>query len=188
MTAALSMKNRFLSNKGQSLIELTLMTPLMLLLIFGVVEVGSVISAYLTLSQLSREGANMTARGTAPSTALDAITQAGSPTIHNNNIAQWRIIYTKMIQDPIIPCPPPQPCTYIISDQRTRGNLGHSSKIGGLGDVVSIPGSQNIGPGQTFHGFELYFDYGPNIITYVGTGINQLFYERAIFTDVSGKP
>ena len=42
-----SIQKLFRSKKGQSLIELTLITPLMLLLVFGVVEVGSVISTYL---------------------------------------------------------------------------------------------------------------------------------------------
>ena len=44
------------STNGQSLVELTLIVPFMLLLVYGVVEVGSVISTYLTLSHTTREG------------------------------------------------------------------------------------------------------------------------------------
>ncbi len=196
MTLALFNSKIFLSNKGQSLIELTLMTPLMLLLTFGVVEVGSVISAYLRLAQLTREGANLTARGETPNNTLDAIIAAGAPTIRNNNQAQWRIIYSKIIQDPLIPCNPPQPCVYIIdrnnppaSPSRViRGNLGQTSKIGGVGSVVTLSGIETILPNQKLHAIEVFYDYGPGIITYVGRMINQLFYERTIFTDVSGKP
>ncbi len=188
MTALGPIDKVFHSKKGQSLIELTLITPLMLFLIYGVVEVGSIIGAYLTLSQLTREGANMTSRGTIPQDALDAITAAGAPTIRNNNQAQWRIIYTRFIQAPTIPCPPPQPCTYIIDNQIIRGNLGQSSKIGGMGNTVTIPGIQNVGPSQKFHTIEVFYDYGPNALSFVANNVNKIFYERTIFTDVSGKP
>ena len=66
MTTTTSINKILRSKKGQSLIELTLITPLMLLLVFGVVEVGSVISTYLTITHTTREGANLTSRGTNP--------------------------------------------------------------------------------------------------------------------------
>jgi hypothetical protein len=199
MTLALFGSKIVHSNKGQSLIELTLITPLMLLLTFGVVEVGSVISANLRLAQLTREGANLTSRGETPNNALDAIIAAATPTIRKNNSKQWKLIYSKIIQDPLIPCIPPQSCTYIIDrnnppaspSQVIRGNLGQSSKIGGVGSQVTkviLPGIENLLPNQKLHAIEVFYDYGPDIITYVGRMINQLFYERTIFTDVSGKP
>ncbi len=114
MTTTTSINKIIRSKKGQSLIELTLITPLMLLLVFGVVEVGSVISTYLTLTHTTREGANLTSRGTAPNTALDAIIAAAAPTIQNNNQAQWRIIYSRLVQKPGTPCNPS--CTYIVDD------------------------------------------------------------------------
>ena len=91
-----SIQKIFRSKKGQSLIELTLITPLMLLLVFGVVEVGSVISTYLTITHTTREGANLTSRGTNPNIALDAIIAAAAPTIRDDNLAQWRIIYSRL--------------------------------------------------------------------------------------------
>jgi hypothetical protein len=47
--------------------------------------VGSVISAYLTLTHTSREGANLTSRGTQPNPALDAIIAASSNTFSTAN-------------------------------------------------------------------------------------------------------
>jgi len=185
-------KKNFRSKKGQSLVELTLIVPLMLLLVYGVVEVGSVISTYLTLTHTTREGANLTSRGTAPNTALDAIQLAAAPTIRNDNQAQWTIIYSRLIQNGT-PCSftPPPPCTYIIDPdpvnpgQITRGNFGQTSQLGNVGDTVTIPGVQDVGPGQTFHAIEVYYDYGPSVITFIGNNINQTFYERSIFTNVS---
>ena len=55
-----------------------------------------------------------------------------------------------------------------------------------MGDTVTISGMNNIAPNQTFHVIEVYYDYGPNVITFVGNSfINKIFYDRTIFTNVS---
>lgn len=173
-------------NKGQTLIELTFIFPIMLALLYGAIEVGSVISDYLTLTSTTREGANLTSRGTAPNTALDAIITAAAPTIRSTNQAQWRIIYSKIIQNPDVPCPP-KPCTYKVDSQIVRGNFAQNSKLGAVGDNVTvISGIGSIDPGQTFHAVEVYYNYAPDVMTYVGSRlINTTFYDRTIFTNVS---
>jgi TadE-like protein len=188
-----SIQKIFRSKKGQSLIELTLITPLMLLLVFGVVEVGSVISTYLTITHTTREGANLTSRGTPPNIALAAIKAAAAPTIRDDNLAQWRIIYSRLVQKKNTPCTPS--CTYVIDPdplnpgqipgQITQGNFSQASQLGNIGDTVTIPGVQDVAPGQTFHAIEVYYDYGPSVITFIGNNINHTFYERSIFTNVS---
>jgi TadE-like protein len=189
MTETVSVKKLIKSKKGQSLIELTLMFPLMLLLVYGVVEVGQIISTYLTLTHTTREGANLTSRGTPPDTALDAIILAADPTIRNDNLTQWRIIYSEIVQSPGIPCPP-EPCTYEIDAQIMRGSMPESSKIGLQGATVTpsnLPGIGSVGPGQTFKVIEVYYDYGPNVITFIGNSMDKTFYDRTIFTKVDGQ-
>jgi hypothetical protein len=173
------------SEKGQALIELTLMFPFLLLLLYGTIEIATAISAYHTLTGITREGANLTSRGETPDTALDAIVASSAPTITAANSAQWHIIYSKIVQDPSIPCTA-APCTYIIESQKDRGGLGQGSQLGGVGATVTIPGTDSINPGQTFHAFEAYYDYGPNVFSFVGSSLNKIFYDRGIFTDVSG--
>src|SRR3989337_4416050 len=106
MTAAFSLKKIIQSKKVQSLIELTLLFPLKLLLVYGVVEVGQIISTYLTLTHTTREGANLASRGTPPDTTLDAIIAPAAPTIRDENPSQWRIIYSQIVKSPGVPCPP----------------------------------------------------------------------------------
>ena len=173
------------SRKGQSLVELTLIFPILLLLVYGAVEVGSVVSAYLTMTHVSREGANLTSRGTVPNVALDAIIASAAPTIRGDNLAQWRVIYSRIRQRPSVPCPP-TPCTYEVESQIVRGNFGQSSQIGGVGDAVTLPGINNVAPNQIFHAIEVYYDYGPVAMTFVANSINKTFYDRTIFTNVSG--
>jgi TadE-like protein len=178
------------SIKGQALVELTLVVPLMLLLVFGVVEIGSVISTYLTLTHTTREGANLTSRGTDPDDALDAIIAAANPTITTTNQNPWRVIYTRIGPEPGVPCLAP-PCNYIAEEQIVRGNLGQTSQVapGGAGATVLnsvLPSLDNVAPNQKFHAIEVYYDYGPNVITFIGNNINKIFYDRTIFTNVSG--
>ena len=177
------------STKGQTLIELTLMFPIMLALLYGAVEIGSIISTYLTITHTTREGANLTSRGTVPSTALDAIEAAADPTIRSSNKTQWKIIYSKISQVPGKPCPP-KPCEYRVEQQIPRGSFNQNSKIGLESNTVPITlsGIQDVEPGQIFHGIEVYYDYTPNVMTYIGSNlINKTFYERTIFTDVNGR-
>ena len=182
------MKCRLYSKKGQTLIELTLIFPLMLALVWGVIEVGSLISAYLTLTSTTREGANLTSRGTAPGAALAAIKAAAAPLIRDNNTSQWKMVYSKIEQDPTIPCAQ-APCTYIVTVQTSNGNFVPVSKLGVVGDTVTtadVSGIDTVNPFQVFHSIEIFYDYAPNIMTYIGMNfIDKTLYDRTIFTNVS---
>ena len=192
---ARSLKSALRSQKGQSLIELSLIAPLMIFLAYGAIEVGQVISTHLTMTHTSREGANLVSRGTTASDALDAIIAASSNTFKVSNEANWKIIYSKVVQDTTVPCPnpPTTPCTYRIDSgpngRFTRGLLVKNSKLsatGAVNEIVTIPGINGVIAGQTFHVIEVYYNYLPYIVTYVGKGINTDFYDRTIFTNVSG--
>jgi Flp pilus assembly protein TadG len=182
------MKHKLYSKKGQTLIELTLIFPLMLALVWGVIEVGSLISAYLTLTSTTREGANLTSRGTSPDDALAAIKAAAAPLIRDNNKAQWKMIYSKIVQDPATPCAQ-APCKYIVESQTPDGNFVQTSKVGVVGDEVTtteISGIDAVSPLQTFHSIEIFYDYTPNVMTYIGMNfIDKILYDRTIFTNVS---
>jgi hypothetical protein len=180
------------SQNGQSLIELTFIAPLMIALTFGAIEVGSIISTYLTLTHTTREGANLTSRGETPSQTLDAIIAASSSTLRSNNQAHWKLIYSRLVQDKTVPCPDPPttPCVYRIESQIVRGGLvGKPSKLSGNGSVnsrVTVPGINSVRAGQTFHALEVFYNYNPYIVTFIGRGLPTDFYDRTIFTNVTG--
>lgn len=50
-------------NKGQALVELALILPVLLLLIFGIIEFGRVFGTYLMVTHGAREGARAAAVG-----------------------------------------------------------------------------------------------------------------------------
>jgi hypothetical protein len=172
------------SNKGQALVELTLLSPLLLLLAYGSVEVGNIISTYITLTHTTREGTNLASRGTDPNVALDAIIAAAAPTIRADNTAHWNVIYSKIVQDPAVPCAQ-APCVYKVASQIVRGSMGQASKIGPVNQTVTLDGIASVGPGQTFHAVEVFYDYQSAILTFVGYQTDNTIYDRTIFTNVS---
>ncbi|QUH27009.1 TadE/TadG family type IV pilus assembly protein [Serpentinicella alkaliphila] len=51
-------------NRGQALVELALVLPILLLLVFGIVEFGRIFGTYLMVTHGAREGARAAAVGT----------------------------------------------------------------------------------------------------------------------------
>ena len=64
----------FTSCRGQSLIEFALVLPLALLIVLGVVEVGTVLLDEHVVTRLSREGSNLISRDTTLQTAAAVMT------------------------------------------------------------------------------------------------------------------
>jgi len=51
------------TEKGQAIVEMALILPILLLLVFGIIEFGRVIHTYMVVTDLSREGARAGAVG-----------------------------------------------------------------------------------------------------------------------------
>lgn len=51
------------SEKGQSLVEFALMLPLLIVILFGIIDFGRVFNAYLTINHASREAARAASIG-----------------------------------------------------------------------------------------------------------------------------
>ena len=51
-------------SKGQSLVELTLVLPILLLMLLGLMELGMLLRAYLVVVNANREAARFASRGT----------------------------------------------------------------------------------------------------------------------------
>jgi Flp pilus assembly protein TadG len=70
------------SDRGATAVEFALLLPLLLLIVFGIIDFGRAINAEVTLSQAAREGArlvalgqpNVTSRTQAAATGLSAVT------------------------------------------------------------------------------------------------------------------
>lgn len=180
-------KYKLASMSGQALVELTLVFPLMILLLFGVVEVSRVISVYHSLVHLTREGANLTSRGTEVDKSLKAVIAATAPTLRDDNKKQWKVVYSQLRQSPSKPCPP-KPCTYEVNSQVAVGDSTETSAVGAVKTPVKISGMDDVEPNQIFHSIEVFYDYKPDVFSFVGKFVNPKFYERTIYTNVGAIP
>jgi Flp pilus assembly protein TadG len=59
--------------RGQSLAELGIMLPLLLILVLGVIEVNNALNAYITVVNSSRDGARLGSKGAATSSEIQAL-------------------------------------------------------------------------------------------------------------------
>ncbi|WP_228550151.1 TadE/TadG family type IV pilus assembly protein [Salinibacillus xinjiangensis] len=66
------------SERGQAAVELALTLPILLLLIFGMIDFGRIFHAYLTLEHTSRESARVASVGATNTDIIDYAYQAAS--------------------------------------------------------------------------------------------------------------
>jgi Flp pilus assembly protein TadG len=200
-------------SRGQALVELTLTMPLLLVLALGVVEFSNMINAYLVMTHVTREGANLASRltGTKGSTAwvnginggLNNVISGASPVIKSTNTAQWEIMYSMVAWNAAANCgsmTDGSPDRYVISrdtapndPQWTYGALSQASQLGANGSCASaaLPEVKDLSTqGLTFHVIEVFYDYGPSQLTPIGNFIGGFvpgtFYARTMFMDVTG--
>ena len=78
--------------KGATMVEMAIVTPLLVLLLFGILEVGLLMKDYLGLNQAAREGARIASIGS-PLSTIDARIMASAPSIDVSRMTwsgEWR--------------------------------------------------------------------------------------------------
>ncbi|HWP59927.1 MAG TPA: TadE/TadG family type IV pilus assembly protein [Candidatus Acidoferrales bacterium] len=197
---------------GQALVELTLILPLLLIMAFGVIEFSNILDLHLTLTHLTREGANLLSRDRDLSEAdiqgyLNTVVDAAKPTFCDDgtgcatNVGQWYVVYSQVIYDSSQPpcgsaltSPGNQPDYYRIFRQGSwvKGTYTQASKLGNNGDCVSASAElettiKSMAPNRTFHVVEAFYDYRPKLMTPIENFLQfvfpDFFYDRTIFSD-----
>lgn len=67
------------NQKGQSMVELAIILPILLLIIMGIFEFGRVMNAYLTINHAAREGARAASLGSYDTQIIEKIDTASYP-------------------------------------------------------------------------------------------------------------
>jgi hypothetical protein len=111
---------------GQSFVEIAVTLPLILLVFFGMVEVGFAAHAYLVVTNASREGARFGSRGVhVPiadiTTVVETALENGLDVDYDGDDANTTIIITQIDID--------ENGNYIIYDQGVKGSLGVTSSL-----------------------------------------------------------
>jgi Flp pilus assembly protein TadG len=169
---------------GQALIEFSLVTVLLLVLIFGAIDFGRAIYLRQVMINLSRETANLEARGSGATTmdimtnALGAAVQEGAPLDLISSTG--KVIITSIFNSNSV---------FIVSQQYSTGTLaGAVSVVGpnGVNTAATMPSSGILPTNRTLYVAEIYYQFFP--ITPVGRFINAVlpnkFYDAAYFSSL----
>jgi Flp pilus assembly protein TadG len=166
------------NQSGQALVEFSLVLLTLVLLVFCLMDFCVAIYEKQLLANLSREAANLEARGIGQSpaqimaNALSAIEQEATPL--NLSSASGKVILTAVTNN--------GSGLMYISQQVSGGGLGQSSRLGpmGVGNRVTLPTTNLVQVGGTCYVAELFYAYKPPApIKFVGP--SGVFYDVAYF-------
>lgn len=82
-------KHQLNGQKGQSMVELALVLPILLLLFMGIVQFGFIFNGHITVTSAAREGARLAAVGHGDTAVRDRVKEAASApllTVERHNI------------------------------------------------------------------------------------------------------
>jgi Flp pilus assembly protein TadG len=145
--------NRLRDCAGQSLMEFALIAFMLLVLIFGIIDIGRAIYQRQIMINLSREGANLTSRGTSLTNALDSLVISAAPLdINRNGLIVLTAVQRKTDG------------TLVVLEQRSTGALTNSvlSRVapGGTGSTaVTLPNTDIPQPSRILNVAEIFYNY-----------------------------
>jgi len=157
--------------RGQDLVELVLTLPILLIVAFGILEFGALLDLGQSMSGLSREGANIAARGV----SLDSVVEVTAA-----NGASWSlssrgsVIASRLIVKRGTPT---------VAEQRSIGGLGASSRVGVNGGIATAYQGGGLVDGQTYYVVEVFLPYHPftPLRGLVGGLVPDTLYDRTLF-------
>lgn len=159
------------SDRGTATLETALVSSLLLTLALGVVEFGNAHSVSHTLTSLSREGANMAARG-------ETLDEAVAIVLHNGAsidlAGRGGAVASRVVMEGSTPR---------VKGQSASAGYAGKSQLGVPNDAITGFDDWGLADGQTIYVVELFYPYAPvtPFGALVGFTVPEVLYERAIF-------
>ena len=174
---------------GQALIEFTAVVLMLIVLIFGAIDFSRAIYMRQLLVNLSRETANLEARGVG-STTPEIMTNALNATVLESspltlNCTNGMVIVTA-VTNFVNNSGTASTASYTISHQFHLGTLGTFQSAVGTGSntTASMPNAGILPANRTVYVAEIYYKFAP--VTPVGKLLNLVlpdhFYDAAYFS------
>ena len=138
---------------GQVLMEFTFVAGILLLLVCGVIDLGRAVLARQSLAWVSREAANLAARGTPLNSTVDTVILSGTSLGLRTD---GYVILSKVSRD--------DAGVATITEQLARGGRAASSHVGSaVGAVATMPARHELFPprGQTVYVAEVSCRFQP---------------------------
>lgn len=155
-----ALKRREGNERGQALLEFVICLLMLLVLVFGLIDISRAISDAQVMSGLTRQGSNLASRGTSLQETVTALVTQGSSMDVGT---QGKIIVTSVADDV-------NGTPKITGQAESSGGISVTSKVGsGTGQPASMPATANpvLQKGQTIYVTEVFYSYHP--ITPIGS-------------------
>ncbi len=161
--------------RGLAAVEFAMVLPIMLVILFGIIDLGRAILTYQVLINISRESANLAARGTPMADAIAAVSLSANPL---DLRAHGYVVLTEVVRD--------VNGNATIKAQQRSGGAPRPSRVGnGVGAVPTLP---NVTPrvpanGGTLYISEVFYQSAPitPVGALIGKPLNDIFYDIAYF-------
>jgi hypothetical protein len=141
---ALEFRNR---DEGAELVELVIVLPFLLIMSFGILELGNALDKAHGMSTLSREGANIAVRGTALDTVA-AVTMANGMSIGLD--ARGGTIVSRILVEGGVPT---------LKEQVATSGYDGLSRVGQVDSTVSQYVGAGLVDGQQLFAVEVFYDH-----------------------------
>ena len=153
------------------MVELAIVAPVLLILLLGVVEFGRIFEVTHAITGISREGANIAARGTDLDEVLDVVLDNGSSIRlrDRGGAVVTRVVVTNG--------------TPRVVAQRSEGGYLQGSRYGRVNEPATGLDDVPLADGQVLHAVEIFYDYDP-VTPFAGMAdvvLPDRLYERALF-------
>lgn len=166
-------RKKAFNQRGQALLEMLFVSLFLLALTFAVIDVGRAIWQKEVITGLTREGSNLTSRGTQIPLAVADVQQDGAVL----NLSGSGCVIITAVEN--------ESGSFVITAQ-SAGCLGYTSKIGtGVGTTAMLPAVTPVipPPSSTVYVTEVFSPYSP--ITPLGAFVNYtlptMLYDIAYF-------
>ncbi len=156
---------------GTALVEFAIVTPLLLMLVLGVIEYGNVFSNVHTLASLSREGANLASRGATLPVVIDNVMTNG----YDIGLAsRGGVVASRLVV---------QGGVAKVDEQASSTGYAGKSHMGAAKGPAAGTGTWGLQEGQIVYVVELFYRYDTvtALESVVGIAVPDTLYERGIF-------
>ncbi len=168
--------NIFKKSDGAAAVEFAIILPFLLLLVFGVIELGRAIQAKNIITNMSREGANLASRTQMdPQDIMDALASSAMPLDMAANATMYITVVTGSNDE----TPTPEVIAQYMWDDST---YDHDSRVWNDSDednIADLEGVLDLDALETIYAVEVLYRHVP-IIGYVITA-NLNLYSMGIF-------
>jgi Flp pilus assembly protein TadG len=156
------------SESGQAILECALSATVMLILVFGLIDLSRAIFVAQIIANLSGQGSSMASRGTTLANTAAAVAASSAPLDLNTN---GRVIVSAVFNSSSV---------MKLTGQAAQGGITASSHVGSvIGGTATVPASAAPQLNQTIYITEVFYRF--QAITPIGNFLSKTFLPSQLY-------